>query len=138
MLWRFFTKVCLSKVWDLDVGIDMFEALVDGCRQGNVIPLLRHSAGELLITPWSVSCRGVQRRVILEGSHVDRCCSLPATFLLPHCSGCVRRPFWLSPRQAMVVPVAQRYIEYAVDVKVQGNYQNCFLTCLILMRGQRS
>ncbi|CAM9771059.1 unnamed protein product [Sphacelaria rigidula] len=26
-------------------------------------------------------------------------------------------PFWLSPRQAMVIPVAQKYIDYAVDVK---------------------
>lgn len=26
-------------------------------------------------------------------------------------------PFWLSPRQAMVVPVAQKYIDYALDVK---------------------
>ena len=28
------------------------------------------------------------------------------------------RPFWLSPRQALIVPVAQRYIEYAISVKV--------------------
>eukprot|EP00904_Undaria_pinnatifida_P009307 jgi/Undpi1/5506/HiC_scaffold_2.g00785.m1 len=26
-------------------------------------------------------------------------------------------PFWLSPRQALIVPVAQRYIEYAISVK---------------------
>ncbi|CAN0413049.1 unnamed protein product, partial [Hapterophycus canaliculatus] len=26
-------------------------------------------------------------------------------------------PFWLSPRQALIVPVAQKYNDYAVDVK---------------------
>ena len=36
----------------------------------------------------------------------------------------VYRPFWLSPRQAVVVPVGQSYDEYAKKVSFISNFED--------------
>ena len=43
------------------------------------------------------------------------------------------RPFWLSPRQAMVVPVAARFDDYATEVTLNGVCVHVCVVCVCVL-----